>query len=208
MSAYDNFVQDFPSRILKLYKLHLDSASLARLDVTFLLSLTSTAIAIPFERLRDPNRCRYPHPSHDRQRFIEAAKRFDELCSKNLRECELWDPTFNEWRYGKLQTINGEPESWEELRSSNPIGSDLHAETVITHLRHSLAHGNLYTRGEEVIEEIIMLTGEAKKGFYFLVVTPGNLRQFLQKWVTWLQTLPMQASIFIEDEKRAYSHRG
>ena len=202
MSAYKNFVQDFPSRILKLYETQLDSANYACLEVTFLVSFAATAIAVPFDRLRDPSKCMYPHLSDDRQKFSEAASRFDELCNMSFNKSALWDFVFDTWQWGIIRNISGDPDSWPELRLASRIGADVNTNKIIAHLRHALAHGNIYTRGDKLIEEIILLTGTSKKGFCFLVVSPQSLGVFLRKWVSWLMSLPIiPVSVVVEDKK-------
>ncbi|MBI2438165.1 MAG: hypothetical protein HYV36_05060 [Lentisphaerae bacterium] len=191
MGAYKNFIKDFPSRILKLYETQLDSANYACLEVTFLVSLTATAIAVPFDRLRDPSKGPYPHLSGDRHKYSEAASRFDELCNMSFNKSALWDSAFDTWQWGIIYNISGDPDSWPELRSASRIGADVNTEKIIKHLRDALAHGNIYTRGDKLIKEIVLLTGTSKKGFRFLVVSPQSLGVFLRKWVSWLMSLPI-----------------
>ena len=184
MSSYENYVKDFPCRILKLYEKYLSSVTLDGLEVTFLLSLTASGIAVPLDRLRPDNRP-YPDPFEDKNTFKEAAKKFNELYKQCFMESDLWDPTFIKWQYGKCSSGNIEPYSYDK------ISSDCIVEKVITHLRDSLAHGIIRTRGdkEEEIEEIQLFTGKKKEGLRVLLVTPDSLGIFLCKWVGWLQTL-------------------
>lgn len=186
MSEYENYIKDFPCRILKLYKNHLDKATHDGLEVTFLLSLTASGIAVPFDRLRPDSR--YPDPFEDRNIFKEAAKKFDELYAKRFRESELWDLAFEEWRCGKRKSVNSNPSSWKELSSAKKIGVSITVKCVIDHLRNSLAHGIICTLGEGEIEKILLLTG-TKEEARFLSVTPHSLGIFLSKWIKWLQTL-------------------
>ena len=186
MSEYENYVQDFPCRILKLYEKYLESVRLDHLEVTFLLSLTASGIAVPFDRLR-PN-SRYPDPFEDRHTFEEAANKFDKLYEKCFRESELWDSAFEEWRYGICKNVNSDPNSWEEFNSAKRIDVSSTVEHVINHIRTSLAHGIICTVGKDEIEKILLLKGKKKEG-RFLLVTPQSLGVFLRKWIDWLQTL-------------------
>lgn len=183
MSEYENYIKDFPCRILKLYKNHLEKATHDRLEVTFLLSLTSSGIAVPFDRLCPANI--YPDPFEDRIIFKRAAKKFDALYKKSFRESELWDDTFEEWQYGKCTPGNTDPDSLETISPESTV------EKVIKHLRDSLAHGIILTRGDKrkEIKEIRLFKGKKKDGLRVLSVTPHSLGIFLSKWIEWLQTL-------------------
>ena len=196
MSSYENYVKDFPCRILKLYEKYLDSVRLDRLEVTFLLSLTASGIAVPLDRLRPnlfPNGRPRPHPDpfEDRKKFEDAAKRFDELSIKHFMESELWHSCFEKWKYGKCRSGNIEPDSWKELCLARPTGDFYSVKQVIEHLRDSLAHGVISTNTdkEKEITEINLFTGKKKNGLKVLSVTPHSLGIFLRKWVDWLQTL-------------------
>lgn len=182
MSEYENYIRDFPCRILKLYKKYLSSVKHDRLEITFLLSLTASGIAVPLDRLRPEDR-QYPDPFEDRNTFKEAAKKFDTLYKKNFKNSELWDPIFEKWKYGKCRSGNIDPDSWDKINSVFTI------EDVITHLRDSLAHGIIRTRGDGEIEDIQLFTGKKKEGLSVLLVTPQSLEKFLCKWIGWLQTL-------------------
>lgn len=187
MGSYKNYVQDFPCRILKLYEKYLNSATLDRLEVTFLLSLTASGIAVPLDRLRPDDR-QYPDPFEDRNTFEKAAKKFDDLYKISFMKSELWDEAFKKWRYGKRKNVTRDPNLWEELETAKQIDISITVKCVIRHLRDSLAHGVICTLGENEIEEILLLTG-TKEEAWFLLVTPNNLGIFLRKWVEWLQTL-------------------
>lgn len=183
---YNNYVKDFPCRILKLYEKYLDAIRLDGHEVTFLLSLTTSGIAVPFDRLRPDSR--YPDPFDDRNTFKEAAKKFDDLYAKRFRQSKLWYPTFEEWRCGKRKSVNSNPSSWKELTSATKIDGSITVKCVIDHLRNSLAHGIICTLGEDKIEKILLLTG-TKEEARFLCMTPHTLGIFLSKWIRWLQAL-------------------
>lgn len=184
---YENYVKDFPCRILKLYENLLGKATHARLEVTFLLSLTASGIAVPLDRLRpDPKKNRqYPDPFEDRNTFKEAAKKFDTLYEEPFRESKLWDPCFKEWQYGRCRPDEIDPYLWEAISSTCIV------KKVIEHLRDSLAHGIIRTRGNEgkEIKEILLFKGKKKEGLRVLRMTPHSLGIFLCNWIDWLQTL-------------------
>jgi len=180
MSEYKDYIKDFPHRILKLYENLLGKATHDRLEVTFLLSLTASGIAVPFYRLRKDNI--YPDPFESRDEFKDAADKFDELNAKRFRESELWDPIFENWQYGKCSSGKTEPDSWEKISLECTI------EKIIKHLRDSLAHGIILTLGDE-IKEIQLFVGKKETGLSILCVTPHSLGRFLRNWIDWLQNL-------------------
>jgi hypothetical protein len=184
MGVYVNYIKDFPGRILKLYDTSLSSAKTNGFEVTFLLSLTASGIAVPLDRLI-PNDRPYPDPFEDRNTFKEAADKFDVLCKSSFKKSELWDEAFEEWRYGKCGIGNISPDSWDKISSTFSIGK------LIKHLRDSLAHGVIITNGdkEKEINEIQLFTGKKKEGLKVLRVTPPSIEIFLRKWIKWLQTL-------------------
>lgn len=183
MSSYKDYIRDFPHRILKLYENLLGKATHDRLEVTFLLSLTSSGLAVPFYRLRKDNV--YPDPFENRNEFKEAAEKFDKLKDKRFRESELWDSTFEKWQYGKCGSGKIEPDSLEKINSECTI------EKIIKHLRDSLAHGIILTLGDEIdeIKEIRLFVGKKETGLSILCVTPHSLGRFLCNWIDWLQNL-------------------
>jgi len=187
MSLYDDYVKDFPGRILDLYEKNRKLTERDLLEVTFLVSLTASAIAVPLDRLRPEDNRQYPDPFHDREgEFKEAAEIFDKLYERNFRDCELWDDIFDEWRHGTCSNANSDPGSWPR----NKINDSYTFKELILHLRDSLAHGTLRTSGDKVIEEIVLLAGKERDGLKFLIVTPNSLEKFLHKWVNWLEQLP------------------
>ncbi|MFH1371463.1 MAG: hypothetical protein ABII09_09300 [Planctomycetota bacterium] len=186
MGGYVDYIKDFPGRILEIYKNYLEKATHDRREVTFLLSLTASGIAVPLYRLQEHKY--YPDPFENRKEFNKASKKFDELKVTNFRESELWDKAFEEWQYGKCSIGSICPDSWEKLSSAFIV------EEVIRHLRDSLAHGVILTDVGKEIEQIQLFTGKKKEGLRVLLVTPRSLEIFLRKWVEWLQTLDV--SIF------------
>jgi hypothetical protein len=198
MGGYVDYIKDYPCRILKLYETSLSSAKLNGLEVTFLLSLTTSGIAVPLDRLLpellpDGNPRLHPDPFEDRNTFKEAAKKFAALYKSCFRESELWDSCFEKWRYGKCRSGNIEPDSCslKELCLARPTDNFYSVKQVIEHLRHSLAHGVISTdtNKEKEITEINLFTGKRNDGLKVLRVTPQSLEKFLRKWVDWLQTL-------------------
>ena len=187
MSLYIDYVKDFPGRILNLYKKNHKSTEHDHLEVTFLVSLTASAIAIPLDRLRPENNRQFPDPFHNREReFKEAGETFDKIYKKNFRDCELWDDIFDEWKQGTCNNANSDPDSWPREKINNSYTF----KELIHHLRNSLAHGTLRTSGDKLIEKIVLLTGREEDGLKFLIVTPNSLEIFLHKWVDWLEQLP------------------
>lgn len=64
MTAYTNFIQDFPQRSLEILTTKYEWAKAKNRDVPLLISIAFTSLVVPFERLR---RQGSEHPSADRK---------------------------------------------------------------------------------------------------------------------------------------------
>ena len=71
---------------------------------------------------------------------------------------------------------------------------------MLLHIRNALAHGNIFTRGNPEIEQIILLS---EAGWHeqvrFLVVAPADFRRFLKNWLGFLRELELPEDVVSED---------
>lgn len=69
------------------------------------------------------------------------------------------------------------------------------------HIRNALAHGNIFTRGNPEIEQIILLSERAvgTNKFNFLAVAPADFRLFLKNWLEFLRDLDLPEDVVSED---------
>ncbi|WP_419938666.1 hypothetical protein [Candidatus Palauibacter sp.] len=188
MSAYSSYVRDFPFRcgeILEEFRL---PALRRGRDVTLLLSISTAALIIPYERLGTPNAT--SHPLRDRDRYPKAARQYEELLDKPFLSSPLWGrEEVSTWRKGSVQDVrSGGPDTWPELRDARSMPSDVPVSAVLSILRNALAHGNVLTEGG-VIRNIVLLAREGRTAFGFISVSPHDFRKFMMDYIGFLKDL-------------------
>src|SRR5438093_5745376 len=110
MSNYKNFVSDFPDRCADLLRNFSASARHRNREVTLMLSIATSSIIVPLERLDGPKngpKGYWPgHPSHDWERFQAAKASLDELLDKPFIGSPLWPkPLVNSWFSNDLADV-------------------------------------------------------------------------------------------------------
>jgi len=156
-------------------------------EVTLSLVVAAAGFVVPFERLKPDGQ--YKHPSGDREMYPEIANQLTALLSHKFLGSSLHPELETTWQnYGKLKTIEGDPERWglkEKSFSKNVSG-------VVKTIRNAMAHGNLFTRGNP-IEEILFVSVNSKpvnaentirEVVYYSVisVSPEGFLSFLRNW--------------------------
>lgn len=205
MSSYKNFVSDFPGRCAGLLADFERTARLRKREVTFMLCVAMPSIVVPLERLAGPRSTpkgeSAGHPSRDWERFEQAKSGLDRLFEMPFRGSPLWPNTASSsWFFGELSAVSNGPDSWAELGAPKPLGLDRKAKTVLLHIRNALAHGNIFTRGNPEIEQIILLSRpEGADRFRFLAVAPTDFRGFLKNWLEFLRELDLPEDVVSED---------
>ena len=190
MSEYSSYVSDFPARCAEILEEFQFRAHTLGRGVTLLLSITSTGLIIPHERLKPGGRI--PHPSGDRDRYVDAARRYEELLDKPFLSSPLWsNRDVSWWRKGRVRNIRtGGPDSWGELRNAKTVGPDVRVCTVLSILRNALAHGNVITQGRR-IRDIVLLAVDEGPAFRFISVSPSDLRKFMMNFFGFLKDLDL-----------------
>ena len=195
MSSYSNFISDFPQRCEEILSRYFANAHKINREVTLLLSVATTGFVIPFERLRRQEK--HSHPMGDRERFFQAALRLDKILDQNFLGSDFWpQDDYGSWSYSdRVENHTREPDSWPELRALKPLGSGRQAKKIVAHLRNSLAHGNIITRGNP-IELLAFLSkpSEAPR-FALLTVSPFDFYTFLMNWFAVLRELHIPSEI-------------
>lgn len=194
MTAYANFISDFPQRCLDVLNFSAHQAKLRNRDVTLLLMAASTSLVIPFERLKlDTDHS--AHPIEDNKRFPHAAKRLHELRrSQFVGSCLCPDGAASWCFSGEIQSIEGDVETWIP-NSLQALSGDMLVTSMLTLLRNALAHGNIYTRGNPMIADLVFLQvkyigkgcNRRHSGFEMLTVSPADFREFVQRWIVFLR---------------------
>ncbi len=189
MTAYTNFVSDFPRRCQNILNFYDHSSRKNGHDVTFLLSIATTGICVPYDRLKQPSKRFGPHPSGDRDRFDDAAKKFDDLCEISFLQSPLSSNEFSSWKFGGLSSTDGDPDSWPELQDANSVSEKETCRDLLEVVRNALAHGNIFTRSDPISELVLISKPKKNTPYRFLVVTPPSLQDFLNRWFNFLSEL-------------------
>lgn len=196
MSGYANYVQDFPSRCRQLLQLFDGKARQHGREVTLLLSLTTSALIVPFERLRvDKDGKTHPFADANHQR---ASQQFQELMDQAFLTSRLALGLEGPLIYFK-QGVEpcDHPEQWEALRlPTNVLSRTKQCCSLLKLLRNALAHGNVFSAGRE-INQLVFLSRAYKDSadFNVLAMTPNDLRLILCNWIDFLSELKLPSEI-------------
>ncbi len=195
MSAYKNYIQDFPGRCGDLLALQFDDARNNNREVTHLLALATTGLIVPYARLSEKN---HPLPDPATEKVKGEFSGF--LDSPFLGAALFPTKAPQSFRFGKITDISRDPDSWSG--SIESMSNKKQIKSVIRVLRNALAHGNLFTRGESRINELVFLSrvkhDEPDLGYYVLLVRPNEFKQFLEGWFAFLSQLDIPNTEIIE----------
>jgi len=163
--------------------------------VTLLLAVANPCLIFPYERL-----CKDKHPSHDRQKFIEAKKTLDAELRKECGKSCLWSSfSANDWRYKKLDKLSDDFGELGLDRETKPITSKKVQDTL-TNLRNALAHGNIWTIGNP-IETLVFVSlvslNQPKGPFNTLQCSPKIFLHFIKNWIDFLRHLSIPTDAFV-----------
>jgi len=189
MTAYKNFVQDFPNRCLDILKMAKSQAKMKDREVTLSLVIASAGFVIPFERLRPPGELE--HPSGDREKYKKNSENLSKLMGTKFVGSALHPSSRTNWLAGKLKKIEGAPDSWPELTEKKLMSNEKTVGNVLKSIRNALAHGNIYTKGNP-IESIIFVGVNTNKqktiitGYTYISIKPTEFVDFLTKWFTYI----------------------
>jgi hypothetical protein len=200
MSSYRNFVADFPKRCQSLLEEFYHDAVKRDREVTLLLAVATTAIIIPFERLRLPNDQHDEHPSNDRKQYDEAAIELDAVIDQSFLTCGLWDDESRSWGFRKKVYPKEKPiDDWLATHEKvNPISKDKTARSILKHLRNALAHGNIFTltRPREIAKLIFLSKPyEDTESVNWIEVAPDDFYTFLDNWCNFLDSLQLNQKV-------------
>lgn len=197
MTAYRNFIQDYPARCRRLLQNYFENAKENDLEVTLLLNIASSGLIVPFARLTDK-----AHPSDDAARFVEPKARLDQVLKSRFLSFQFRrDADPRSWRFGKLKELCGDPDAWN-LDSLKRVTDKEKVDDLVRILRNALAHGNIFTRGRPHIETLVFLSRvEHKKpelGYRCITVSPLDFKKFVLKWLAALSSARILGEIFTE----------
>ena len=119
MTAYRDYISDYPSRCHSLLNNLYASAQAEGHEVTFLLSMATSGFLTPFCRLQEKH-----HPSDDRDNYADYRDAFDKINTEDFLGSQLHLGTVSEsWRFGTTTKIIGDPNT---SVNTLPIESTLH----------------------------------------------------------------------------------
>ena len=201
MSAYRDYVTDFPCRCSELLMKLRSPARSIGLEVTHLLSVTMAGLIIPHARLKEE--IRIPHPSGDRLRYRTAASEYDELLEKRFLSPPLWLDGGSTWRKGRVKDFRAQAPNFDEaFASAKRMRSNDKVKTVVTIMRNALAHGNIVTGGPE-INDIMFLSANRNSAFRFVAVEPQDLHKFMMNYFKFLSHLDLSEGTLVGGEPEA-----
>ena len=194
MTAYKNFIQDFPTRCCKMLNRYGHDAQSHGREVTLTLAMAASGLVVPFERLRPWKKL--PPPYQDRSNYLEAVLQFDNLLKEKFLSSRLWKKGVSSWAFGGVRCVTKDPGDWPELQEPrNPLHPCKGVRSTLEHLRNALAHGNILTLPKDAsdIDLIVFLSrkGRTNPKFQFLCVTPQDFQQFLKKWFVFVSELQL-----------------
>lgn len=197
MSAYENFIQDFPRRCQEILEDNWISASVNDLEVTLMLATAIAGFVIPFERLRSSANDHFA-----RGKVLSCSKVIWKLEAKRFKD---WIPsgTWEVISAVKSETVKEDVDSWGGKKNREPLPEDALVGQVLSILRNALAHGNIITspgrfsRSKPAqIEKILLLSKIRDKNtkrlineYNVIVVGPHDLSLLLNSWFEELRKL-------------------
>lgn len=197
MSAYRNFIQDYPARCRRLLTKYYEDAENNDLEVSLLLNIASSGLIVPYARLSDG-----AHPSGDAARFTKAKQTFDAALTACVCKSDLFtgaEPS--SWRIGKSRELRGDPDAWN-LDALKPVTPKKTVTPLVKILRNALAHGNVFSRGRPHITSLVFLSRlcheKPELGYEILVVSPHDLKEFVLAWLSLLANIDIPGQTFIE----------
>lgn len=189
MTAYKNFIQDFPNRCKDVLEAFRVSASATDREVTLLITAATPCLLLPYGRLHEEK-----HPSQDRDNILNEASTFDiELSKECGKSCLLNGFKDEDWRYKKLNNLQGDPDAWGLKEDTKPISAKK-TETIFNILRNAFAHGNIWTTGNPINTLVFVSLVDCQKTegpFNTLQCSPQIFEQFIMNWVGFLNGLKL-----------------
>ncbi len=202
MSMYEDFVRDFPARCIDVLETFYDKAIVEDREVTLLLMATAGGFVMPYERLSEGQSIE--QPELDRATHKEKMKRLKDELNRSIKNSTVLGDIISKWRYG----VPGEKHNIENVlrtaESAKPIHKEKFISTAIKIIRHSIAHGNVLAirspRGQ--IQDLIFVSRDGNKDVMavnLIVLTPGELREFLLHWFKLLEHISQKDALRLVD---------
>lgn len=204
MTAYVNFIQDFPKRCNDLLDIYLEDATFNNREVTLILAVASAAFVIPFERLRPSS---HKHVAEDRTR--PAVRKLGKLLNKSFYSWvngAAWETRDSIPGY---EIRNAQIDAWYAPDHRRKLHPGRTVDTILSHLRNSLAHGNIFlypsNSGGHLVPQIdnlvFLARNKDKKSdelvdkYNVLSTSPPQFLQFVRLWIAYLGRLQLPTAV-------------
>jgi hypothetical protein len=135
MTAYNNFIHDFPARCQDVLELAYGPAKAREREVTLLTMTAAAAFLVPFERLRASTSTE--HPAQDRRRYPKLARHLDSALGQPFLESPFHDGGPGSWSVGKIDNPEASTE-YKPLTKQTPAAQVLAIIRKCTGTRESL----------------------------------------------------------------------
>jgi len=200
VTAYSNFVQDFPSRCIDILQDYESSATLKGREVTLSISIATSAFIFPFERLR-PTADDHIAPDRN-QESISAMRELLKRSFESWADGQAW--AFNPRIPGPELRASIHVEQWLITNPPNPLRPSQNVEEILSLLRNALAHGNIYsypTMSSTAIEKLLFLSkrrdpesGNLIDEYKLLQGSPQDFVSLVRNWVQFLSEIDIPTS--------------
>ena len=187
MTAYRDFISDFPTRCQEILRAIRKTKSLGHRDVTVMLSIASAGFIVPFERLKPD------HPLSPNSNDAEAHTRLRELLERTFLGSELWPDSAQGWYFEHIRDCCGDPDSWKELQHPKPVEPTAPVAAVLHPLRNALAHGSIVTRNDPIGEIVfISKVNRGSNRLQHLTTSPSCFGLLLDNWLAFTASLRLR----------------
>lgn len=175
-----DFIQDFPSRCRKLLEQGVEVFN--EHEVTFMLMVAAAGVVIPVERLK---RRESELKETDGAQFLKVKMNLQERQEEVLERHDLFWDSLSSIQY----ECREKPRDLQYV-ARGKLPSDFTFGKLLEILRHSLAHGNVYTVGEKNGHISKLTFGSSiawRSTTYHLISMPvESFKRFLLAWFNYL----------------------
>jgi len=202
MSMYEDFVRDYPARCIDVLEHFYEQAIVKDREVTLLLMATAGGFVMPYERLKDGQK--FEQPELDRTTHKEQMKRLEDELNRSIKNSTVFGEIIGKWRYG----VPGEKHDIDNVlriaESAKPIHREKLVSTAIKIVRHSIAHGNVLAirSPRDQIQDLVFVSRDSNRDItsaHLIVLTPGDLREFLLHWFKLLERISQKDALKLLD---------
>ncbi|TLS66497.1 hypothetical protein FEF65_10030 [Mariprofundus erugo] len=209
MSAYKDYIRDYPTRCLALLdaldaiesqrvQLPKGLANIRKHNVTYILSLASTGIVVPWERLQKR------HRSGDSVQFSESVCKLERLKGSCFIGSEVWpEQATGSWKFRKGLKKDSDVDGWALSAASMTKAKT--SSCVLRVLRNALAHGNISVLGDP-IDQIVFYSKEHDADdadYQLVVVSVSDFVKFLRYWIEFISVIEIPSMTFSDLDNAA-----